>query len=321
MRNLSAFLALVISLCAFSAYAADIEGSADHALVPRYEGSEIVAYQSDAFSEHRLLNAPAANYGGIDKNHDATLLLEGKVTRISYRAPAGRSALEVFRNYENALVAAGMETIFSCSRDACGGRNFNHAIAEGNLYSLFGEYQAEQRYLAAKLARPKGDAYVALYVVMNTSGGGPNKDRAMLQLDVVELQPMEDRMVVLDADALDAGLAADGRIAVYGILFDFDKADIRSDSKPQLDEIASLLEARPELEVLIVGHTDSKGALDYNQLLSARRAGAVVEALTGTYGIDAGRLTPVGVGMAAPVATNRTEEGRAANRRVEIVER
>lgn len=319
MRFLTAFIAM--SLAALTAHAADIEGSADHALVPRYEDSEIVAYASEEFSDYRLLNAPVKNYGGLDKNHDATLLLEGKLARISYRAPAERSVLEVFRNYENALKAAGFETIFTCDRDACGGRNFNHAMAEGNLYSLFGEYQAEQRYLAAKLPRPEGDVYAAVYVVMNKSGGGPNKDRAMVQLDVVELKPMEDKMVVLDVSALDAGLATDGRIAVYGILFDFDKADIRPDSKPQLDEIATLLKERPELQVLIVGHTDNKGTLDYNQVLSAKRAGAVVDALTGTYGIDAARLTPVGAGMAAPVATNRTEEGRAKNRRVEIVER
>lgn len=319
MRFLIASVAM--NLAAFTVHAADIAGSADHALVPRYEDSEIVAYAAQEFTDHRLLNARATNYGGLDKNLDATLQLEGKVTRISYRAPAERSVLEVFRNYENALKAAGFETVFECDREACGGRNFNHAIAQGNLYSLFGEYDEEQRYLAARLRRDEGGAYVALYAALNKSGGGPNKDRTMVQLDIVELKPMEDKMVVLDAGALDTGLATDGRIAVYGILFDFDKADIRPDSKPQLDEIANLLKEKSDLNVLIVGHTDNKGTLEYNQLLSAKRASAVVEALTGAYGIDAARLTPVGAGMAVPVATNRTEEGQAANRRVEIVER
>lgn len=315
-------IALVfVSQAMVTADAADIEGSTDHALVPRYEDSEIVAYASEEFSDYRLLNARAENYGGLDKNIEATLSLEGKVTRITYRAPADRSVLEVFRNYENALKEAGFETIFACDRDACGGRNFNHAIAEDNLYSLFGEYEEEQRYLAARLKRDEGDAYVALYAALNQAGGGPNKDRTMVQLDVIELKPMEEKMVVLDASALDAGLATDGRIAVYGILFDFDKADLRPDSKPQLDQIATLLQERPDLNVLIVGHTDNKGTLDYNQLLSAERAGAVVDALERTYGIDATRLTAVGAGMAAPVATNRTEKGRASNRRVEIVER
>jgi outer membrane protein OmpA-like peptidoglycan-associated protein len=314
--------ALLFALfCIGPAFAADVAGSAGHPLVPRYEGSEIVAYTTEEFTDYRLLNAKAKNYGGLDKNHDATLPLEGKVTRISYRAPANRSVLEVFRNYEDALKAAGFQTIFACDRETCGGRNFNHAIAAGKLYSLFGEYQAEQRYLAVKLSRPEGDVYAAVYAVMNKAGGGPNANRAMVQLDVVELKPMEEKMVVLDAGALQSEIATEGRVAVYGILFDFDKADIRPDSKPQLNEIGSLLKASPDLKVLIVGHTDAKGALDYNRDLSLRRARAVVQALTSGYGVEAGRLTAVGVGMAAPVATNRTEEGRAKNRRVEIVER
>lgn len=72
--------------------------------------------------------------------------------------------------------------------------------------------------------------------------------------------------------------------------------------------------------MLIVGHTDAKGALDYNRDLSQRRARSIVEALARDYGIERARLTPLGVGMAAPVATNRTDQGRALNRRVELVD-
>lgn len=319
MMRAFAGLAILVYLT-FPVRAADVEGSVDHPLVPRYDGSEIVKYQTDAFTDFRLMVAEATQYGGIDKNLDASLPLEGKVTRISYRAPADRAVLEVFRNYENALKDAGFEPIFACDRDSCGGRNFNHTLWSGDLYGLFGDYAAEQRYLAAKLSRPEGDVYAAVYAVKNDAGGGPNRHRVMLQLDVIELQPMEDKMIVLDAATMNTGLAADGRVAVYGIHFDFDKADIKPDSKPQLDEIAALLKKSAEMKVLIVGHTDGKGGFDYNQALSARRAEAVVKALTADYGIDAKRLTPVGAGMAAPVATNRTEEGRAANRRVEIVE-
>lgn len=299
--------------------AADLEGSADHPLVPRYEGSEIVAYESQAFSDYRLVTGPATAYGGLEKNLDSTLPLEGRLTRLSYRAPADRAVLEVFRNYENALAAAGFETIFACDAATCGGRNFNHVLAAGPLYALFGEYEEEQRYLAARLARPEGDVYVGLYAVMNQSGGGPNRGRTMVQLDLLELAPMDEKMVVLDAAALDTELTAQGKVAIYGILFDFDAAEIRPESAPQLEQLAAMLAASPDLEVLIVGHTDGQGTLDYNQLLSARRAEAVAGALVNHYGIAAARLTPVGAGMVAPVATNRTEEGRAANRRVEVV--
>jgi outer membrane protein OmpA-like peptidoglycan-associated protein len=316
---------IAIAACVFltagtAALAQDIKGSRDHPLVPRYEGSEIIRYETQDFTDYRLLSAPAKNYGGRAKNTDATLPLEGRVTRITYRAPAERAALEVFRNYENALKEKGFQAVFACARNECGGRNFNHAAAEGALYNIFGEYQAEQQYLAARLVRPEGDVYVSLYAVLNKSGGGPNRNRAMIQLDVIELKKMEERMVVTDASAMQREIGAEGRVAVYGILFDFDKDTLRADSKQQLEEIAKLLKGAPTLKVLIVGHTDAKGAIDYNQKLSERRARAVVETLARDFGIERGRLTPVGVGMAAPVATNRTDDGRSKNRRVELVD-
>lgn len=305
----------------FAALAEDGSGSADHPLIPRYEGSEIVRYDVQEFTEYRLPVGEAKAYGGLEKNLESTIALEGKVTRLSYRAPAERGVLEVFRNYENALKEAGFEQVFACSAASCGGRNFNHVIASGPLYGLFGEYYQEQRYLAAKSDKGPAPVYVSLYAVMNKAGGGPNRNRTMIQLDVIELKPMEERMVVVDAGMMGNELATEGSVALYGILFDFDKADIRPDSKPQLDEIAALLKSNPDLDVLVVGHTDGKGEFDYNQALSERRARAVVAALVDDYGISAKRLTPVGVGMAAPVATNRTEEGRAKNRRVVLVER
>lgn len=315
-----AVAASMLALSGLSTWAADVKGSADHPLLPRYEGSEIVKYQTEAFTEHRMLTAPAKNNGGLAKNLDATTKLEGKLTRITYRAPAQRSSLEVSRNYEQALKDAKFALAFSCGREECGGRNFNHAASPQGYYNGFGEYHAEQRYLAGKLTRAEGDVYASLYVVMNKAGGGPDKDRAMIQLDVVELRPMEQRMVVVDASTMQRDLAAGGRVAVYGILFDFDKDAMRPDSKPQLDEIAKLLKGNPGLKVLIVGHTDAKGALDYNRDLSQRRARSIVEALARDYGIERARLTPLGVGMAAPVATNRSDQGRALNRRVELVD-
>jgi outer membrane protein OmpA-like peptidoglycan-associated protein len=311
---------LLVALATGPVEAADFSGAADYPLVPRYEDSEIIKYETEAFTDYRLLTAPAKNYGGLAKNLEATTPLEGKLMRITYRAPAQRSSLEVFKNYETSLREGGFETTFRCAKEACGGRNFNHAAAPKHYYLGFGEYHADQRYLAAKLTRPEGDVYLALYVVLNKSGGGPDKDRVLIQLDALEVKPMESRMVFVDAAAIQRDLAADGRVAIYGIQFDFDKDTIRAESKPQLAEIAKLLSEAPELKVLIVGHTDAKGGFDYNLDLSRRRAMSVVEALAGGHGVDRERLRPVGVGMAAPVATNRSEEGRGRNRRVEIVE-
>jgi OmpA family len=102
-------------------------------------------------------------------------------------------------------------------------------------------------------------------------------------------------------------------------LFDFDKDVIKPESKPTLDEIAALLNGKPDLKVKIVGHTDNQGMADYNLNLSKRRAASVVAALTGPYGIAADLLTSEGMGASQPVDTNDTDAGRAKNRRVELV--
>ena len=162
------FLLPGLLLLSISANAADIKGSKDHPVVSRYSGSEIVNYKQRTFDEYHLLVKRATKYGGIQKNLAATSTLEGRITQITYKAPAERSTLEVFRNYRNALKEAGFETLFSCSNEACGGRNFNHAVSPYDQY--FGDHYGDQRYLAAKLSRPEGDVYVSVYTVFsNTS--------------------------------------------------------------------------------------------------------------------------------------------------------
>lgn len=324
MNNYMRFWVLFISCIVIAAgavpvHAADIKGSADHPLVPRYEGSEIVAYDTQAYAQ-KLLARSALKSGKLESNPDAALKLEGQLFSITYRAPEQRSPLEVARNYRAALEAAGFSTVFACAQAECGGRTFNHALSPRNYYMGFGEYYADQQYLLARLQRPDGDVYVGAYVVLNKAGGGPDRNRSMVQVDIMELKPMENRMVVLQADEMNADLAAQGRVAVYGILFDTDKDTMRVDSRPQLEQIAQLLKAHPSLRVLIVGHTDAQGGLEYNRDLSMRRARSIVTALSRDYGIKAERLVAEGVGMAAPVASNRTDEGRAKNRRVELVD-
>lgn len=112
-----------------------------------------------------------------------------------------------------------------------------------------------------------------------------------------------------------------GKAVIYGIYFDFDRADIRPDSEPTLSAIAEVLKADPSLKIYIVGHADIIGDYNYNLRLSHDRAAAVVQALNRQYGINRGRLGAYGLGQVAPVETNDTDEGRAKNRRVELVKR
>jgi len=139
-------------------------------------------------------------------------------------------------------------------------------------------------------------------------------------LTIVERSAMEQE-VVADPTALAGDISRTGHATVYGILFDFDSYVVKPESEPTLEAIADLLAADPSLNLYVVGHTDMTGSIDYNIELSADRAQAVVDVLVERYGIAAERLTGKGVGPLCPVSTNRTDDGRRLNRRVELVER
>lgn len=313
-------LILVLALPFKLAYSADVQGSQDHPKVSRYDGSEITDYDFREFDEYVLLTGKVVHAPGEPGNSkaEASETLEGNVTKISYYLPEDRSTLEVFRNYEDALKAEGFEILFTCSNKECGGRPFNHKVVD--YKNGFGDNYYEQRYLAAKHTGEDGDIYVSLYTVKNTTGGGPDKNHIYTQVDIIEIAPMDEGLVTVDASAMAEEIFETGSISIYGILFDFDKADIKPESAATIKEIATLLNDNPDLKLFIVGHTDNKGSLDYNSDLSQKRAEAVVGVLVSEHAIDPARVTPKGLGFLAPVASNSTEEGRAKNRRVELVE-
>jgi outer membrane protein OmpA-like peptidoglycan-associated protein len=126
-------------------------------------------------------------------------------------------------------------------------------------------------------------------------------------------------MLTLKSSEIQQAMNRDGKVAIYGVLFDTDKADIKPESAPQLEEMGRYLQQNAAVSVYVVGHTDNQGKLDYNLSLSQRRAEAVANALVTTYKIARSRLLGKGVANLAPVASNQSEEGRAKNRRVELV--
>jgi len=280
----------------------DVRGSKDHPLISRYPGSFIKEYLQKDFDEFNL------PLGKLTKGKfEKTQHLGGKVTRILYQAPAGRSVTEVFRNYEGALKQAGFETLFTCTKEECG---FGPVTLYGGKIENW-SLTYEPRYLSAKLVRPRGDVYVSLYA--GASGW------QWETLYIVEMKPMEAGLVTVDAAALAGDISRTGHAAVYGIYFDTGKADVKPESDAALAEITKLLEKDPQLKLHVVGHTDAVGALPGNMDLSKRRADAVVKLLTTKYKIAAARLDSHGVGPLAPVASNESEDGRAKNRRVELV--
>jgi outer membrane protein OmpA-like peptidoglycan-associated protein len=124
---------------------------------------------------------------------------------------------------------------------------------------------------------------------------------------------------LLDAKGMSKLLSQQGRLALYGIQFDFNKATLKPESAKVLDQVAEVLKQDASLKLSIEGHTDNVGKPDYNLDLSKKRAESVKAYLVQTRGVDAGRLNTAGFGDTKPIAKNDTEAGRAQNRRVELV--
>jgi len=143
---------------------------------------------------------------------------------------------------------------------------------------------------------------------------------SLYRLTIVERELMKQKVTV-DPDALFGDISTTGHAVVYGIYFDLDSANIKPESGANIKAIADMLTTNNSLKLYVVGHTDMTGDFDYNMELSLKRAQAVVELLVNEYGIAADRLTGKGAGPLCPVGSNKEENGRKLNRRVELVER
>jgi OmpA-OmpF porin, OOP family len=306
----------------------DVEGG-DHPRVPRYADACLIAHVVRAYDGLQLPTGPAVQRDG-SWVAERSEYLEGRSTRIMYLIPPGRAALEVFRNYEQSLTERGFEPVFSCAGDACGGRGGDGmgqliypsqrriGQAGQHAYSAFMLGVSDRRYLAARSG--DGRMFVGLYLAESDHTFlRQDKRRVAVHLDVIELEEMEERMV--DAAAMATSIGETGSVRLDNVYFEFAAATLVSESDAAITEMARLLRDNPELEIYIVGHTDSVGAFETNLDLSRRRAEAVVQALVSRHGIEPARLVPAGVGPLAPVASNATEAGRAENRRVELVAR
>jgi outer membrane protein OmpA-like peptidoglycan-associated protein len=221
-----------------------------------------------------------------EKGND--IKVEGKVHFADYRIKEGYkapSSLQIIRNYQNAIKRIGGVVVY--------------------------EYL---HWYDTYLKLTTGEK--TYWVVVDANSDGDGED---YELTIVEKSEMAQE-VIADAESLMSDIRATGHASVYGIYFDFDKADIKPESEPAIKEIARLLQENKELKLYVVGHTDNVGAVDYNMNLSKARAEAVAKELVTKYKVSADRLKAYGVGPLAPVASNEADEGRARNRRVELVE-
>jgi len=323
MKDLIRIFLLLIFFTPFITAQTDVEGSKDHPLISRYPGSNILYYDEQEYYMYSIATGPETGYRTISDWTD----VEGKFTRIYYELGGDVTITQIFTNYLNAMQKAGFEILAkgmnkdrNVGKDIGGGSWLGTFYAKNNyptnsniLMGAGSSTSGGTCYVAGKLTRNNGTVYVIV------GGKEYSNEKKIYMIDIIEETKMEDDLITINAEEMLKGIKAEGKIALYGIYFDFDKADVKPESAPTLQEIANLLKNDPSLKLYVVGHTDMKGKLDYNVDLSKKRAAAVVKELTTKYGIKADRLTSDGVGPLAPVATNETEDGRKLNRRVELV--
>lgn len=221
----------------------------------------------------------------VNKDEFEEKPVEGKLTFIGHRPREGvrqPSSLAIVRNIQNALVAAGAKLVWE--QPGTGDRLLTLVLAKGGRETW-----------VEVAAGDGGDWYT---------------------LNIVEKGEMAQEIT---AGTIYDALAKQGRIAL-NILFDTNKATIKPESQAIVAQVVDMLKAHPELGIAVEGHTDNVGAPAANKALSDQRAKAVMAAIA-KQGIAATRLTAAGFGQERPVADNATEDGRAKNRRVELVRR
>ena len=302
--------------------AKDIAGGKDHPVLSRYAGSQLDGYQEIGFGAG-VFYLPQPDQPGKELLRDEPVRIEGKVTRLLYLAPKGKSPLEVHRNYEQALKAAGASIKTSVDGSNAWwepGQHWNKQFTElkfqGKWAPDISPFGREGLYVYGELKRAGSTWHIS---VLTAQVFGEEQPQAAVAVQIIEPQAMVGGQVTVNADAMKQALGAEGKIALYGIYFDTGKAELKAESKAQLEQMAKLLREQAALKVFIVGHTDNQGAFDANLSLSQHRAEAVVSTLIKDYQIAAHRLQAKAAASIAPIASNANEAGRAKNRRVELV--
>jgi OOP family OmpA-OmpF porin len=222
------------------------------------------------------------------------------------------------------LEEAGYEVLLDCTARGCGGYDFRFAVEDVGPPQMMVDL-GRYGYLSA---RNSGTGHYAVILVSET--------RSLGYVQLTEITPAEialDLDTTPDAQVPGAALArsgdiarpladlllSQGRVVLEDLRFATGNATLENGQYPSLTALAGFLTENPDLVIALVGHTDAEGSIDANLALSMRRAEAVRDRLVADYGVASERLRAEGVGYLAPRATNRTEEGRRANRRVEAV--
>jgi len=312
-------VALMFSMNIFAQRTSDIEGSKDYPLVSRFEGSIIEYYKETKWDSYKL---PVYEDNITEPNYKKPIELEGKIIRIQYSVSSDNNPAYVMKNFEKAFKSNNYKILLE-------GRPGN-GIEEGPA-GFNGDFYGSQKGLNLNKFRyayePTGDGDKAIIIAKTNSNGkaiyiveviGGFANTTLITQDIIEVEEAETGKVT--TVAINKAITSNGHIAIYDIHFDTGKSEIKSESKKALQNIAKYLNAHSDKKYIIVGHTDNVGDFEANLKLSKERADAVKNELVSKYSVKAEQLIAYGDGQTAPVTTNATKEGRAKNRRVEIVE-
>jgi OOP family OmpA-OmpF porin len=311
--------------------ATDVAGLADPQGIKRMEGSILILGESKAYDEFIIPTQRIEfDYNSQKFKEWQKIKIEGSRDTVFYRLPRDASTLEVSKSYEDEFLNSGFEIIYKGSGKELddGYGRFMKEVYGTNIGSAVMEYHLpashDYRYLAVKKNEADGSStYVTgLFAKIRDVWGSryAKPSEVITRLDLIKTKPLNKRLVLVKAEEMPNLLGAAGKVVLYGILFDFNKTEIKPESQDTILEIAKFLESNSNSKLVVTGHTDNVGTFEFNRELSQRRADAVVNYLVDKHKIAKARLLAFGASFAAPVAANESEEGKAKNRRVELVQ-
>lgn len=289
--------------------------------------AQTLDFPSNASLQSEVIS-PADSYvlpmGIWDRGEMPVQTVEGRVTQQAWRIDAASlTTLQLVRPLREQLRNARYRIIFECQTEACGGFDFRFGVETlppPQMRINIGDF----RFLAAERTGADGPEFLSLFISRTADAGF---------VQVTHVGPMtEDATAIAQAEAAPArafgsvpnGTLPDqmeqaGRAVLDDLSFETGSAQLAEGTYPSLQNLADYLQTFPQRTVALVGHTDSAGSLDGNIALSKRRAASVLERLVNDYGVNRSQLEAEGMGYLAPVASNLTDVGRQANRRVEVI--
>lgn len=318
-----ATVALMISTNLFAQRTTDIEGGKDYSTISRFEGSVIEFYKVTKWGSYKL---PLSDKGAIDWKEPK--IIEGKVIRTQYTISSDNNSEFVLHNYKAAFNKSGFVILKRMTGAELNIDNrsyhwWDKYYESGGYYKginngkfgmgIIPHMYKNHSFIVAKGHSNNKDIYAIIYITEDK-----NDKYTLITQDVIEIDAVETGLVT--AKSLDEGITTKGHIILDGVYFDTGKSTIKPESAEALKNIAEYLNTHPEKKFLIVGNTDNVGDFNANLKLSKDRAEAVMNELVSKYSVKTEQLKTYGLGSASPIVSNSTDEGKAKNRRVEIVE-